>query len=160
MFIYIFLHHNFPQACDALFHLCRTFEDPDITHVEGDVNPIRDLDIINEELRLKDVEYFEKVYDEVERKYVRGNDKTFKNEYEILSKIKKVMIEDKKHLRFGDWNQADIEILNKHLFITSKPMIYLVNLSEKDFIRKKNKFLPKIKEYLDKNDPHSIEWSF
>merc|ERR1711976_63728 len=46
-----------------------------------------------------------------------------------------------------------IEVLNKHLFITSKPMIYLVNLSEKDFIRKKNKWLPKIKEYVDKNDP-------
>ena len=121
--------------------------------MEGDVNPIRDLDIINEELRLKDIEYFEKVYDEVERKYVRGGDKPFKNEYEILSKIKKILIEDKKHLRFGDWNQADIEVLNKHLFITSKPMIYLVNLSEKDFIRKKNKFLPKIKEYIDKNDP-------
>ena len=141
------------QACDALFHLCRTFEDPDITHVEGDVDPVRDLDIINEELRLKDIEYFDKVYDEVERKYVRGGDKTFKNEYEILSKIKKLLIEDKKHLRFGDWNQNDIEVLNKHLFITSKPMIYLVNLSEKDFIRKKNKFLPKIKEYVDKNDP-------
>lgn len=146
-----FLSHI--KACDALFHLCRTFEDPDITHVEGDVDPIRDLDIINEELRLKDIEYFDKVYDEVERKYVRGNDKTFKNEYEILSKIKKVLIEDKRHLRFGDWNQADIEVLNKHLFITSKPMIYLVNLSEKDFIRKKNKWLPKIKEYVDKNDP-------
>ena len=141
------------KACDALFHLCRTFEDPDITHVEGDVNPIRDLDIINEELRLKDIEYFEKVFDEVERKYVRGNDKALKNEYEILTKFKKMLIDDKKHLRFGDWNQADIEILNKHLFITSKPMIYLVNLSEKDFIRKKNKFLPKIKEYVDKNDP-------
>ena len=136
-----------------MFHLCRTFEDPDITHVEGDVDPVRDLDIINEELRLKDIEYFEKVYDEVERKYVRGGDKTFKNEYEILSKIKKLLIEEKKHLRFGDWNQNDIEVLNKHLFITSKPMIYLVNLSEKDFIRKKNKFLPKIKEYVDKNDP-------
>ena len=121
--------------------------------MEGDVNPIRDLDIINEELRLKDIEYFEKVFDEVERKYVRGNDKALKNEYEILTKFKKMLIDDKKHLRFGDWNQADIEILNKHLFITSKPMIYLVNLSEKDFIRKKNKFLPKIKEYVDKNDP-------
>merc|ERR1712154_564621 len=44
-------------------------------------------------------------------------------------------------------------VLNKHLFITAKPMIYLVNLSEKDFIRKKNKWLPKIKEYVDKNDP-------
>ena len=39
------------QACDAMFHLCRTFEDPDITHVEGEVDPVRDLDIINEELR-------------------------------------------------------------------------------------------------------------
>ena len=124
--------------------------------MEGDVDPVRDLDIINEELRLKDIEYFEKVYDEVERKFVRGGDKTFKTEYEILSKIKKMLIEDKRHLRFGDWNQNDIEVLNKHLFITSKPMIYLVNLSEKDFIRKKNKFLPKIKEYVDKNDPGAM----
>merc|ERR1719479_523104 len=81
-----FLSHI--KACDAMFHLCRTFEDPDITHVEGDVDPVRDLDIINEELRLKDIEGFEKVYDEVERKFCRGGDKTFKNEYEILCKIK------------------------------------------------------------------------
>ena len=146
-----FLSHI--KACDAMFHLCRTFEDPDITHVEGDVDPVRDLDIINEELRLKDIEGFDKVYDEVERKFCRGGDKTFKNEYEILCKIKKILIEEKKHLRFGDWNQNDIEVLNKHLFITAKPMIYLVNLSEKDFIRKKTKWLPKIKEYVDKNDP-------
>ena len=54
-----------------MFHLCRTFEDPEITHVEGEVDPVRDLDIINEELRQKDVEFFDKIYDEVERKYVR-----------------------------------------------------------------------------------------
>merc|ERR1711992_452584 len=123
------------------------------THVEGDVDPVRDLDIINEELRLKDIEGFDKVYDEVERKFCRGGDKTFKNEYEILCKIKACLVDNKKHIRFGEWNSNDIEVLNKHLFITSKPMIYLVNLSEKDFIRKKNKFLPKIKEYIDKNDP-------
>merc|ERR1712203_826410 len=116
----------------------------------------RDSDIINEELRLKDEEYFEKIYDDVERKYVRGGDKALKAEYEILTKLKKMLLEDKKHLRFGDWNQADIEVLNKHLFITSKPMLYLVNLSEKDFMRKKNKWLPKIKEYVDKNDPGAM----
>ena len=49
-----------------------------------------------------------------------------------------------------------IEVLNKHLFITAKPMVYLVNLSEKDFIRKKNKWLLKIKEHVDKNDPRAI----
>lgn len=46
-----------------------------------------------------------------------------------------------------------IDVLNKHLFLTSKPVIYLVNLSDKDFIRKKNKWLIKIKEWVDKNDP-------
>jgi len=149
-----FLSHI--KACDAMFHLCRTFEDSEITHVEGEVDPVRDLDIINEELRLKDIEQFDKVFEEVERKYCRGGEKKLKADYEILCKIKKVLIEEGKHIRFGDWNAADIEVLNKHLFITSKPMIYLVNLSEKDFIRKKNKWLPKIKEYVDKNDPGAM----
>lgn len=149
-----FLSHI--KACDAMFHLCRTFEDSEITHVEGEVDPVRDLDIINEELRLKDMEQFDKVFEEVERKYCRGGEKKLKAEYEILCKIKKVLIDEKRHIRFGDWNQADIEVLNKHLFITSKPMIYLVNLSEKDFIRKKNKWLVKIKEYVDKNDPGAM----
>jgi len=149
-----FLSHI--KACDAMFHLCRTFEDPDITHVEGEVDPVRDLDIINEELRLKDQEGFDKVFEEVERKYVRGGEKKLKNDYDILSKIKKVLVDEKRHIRFGDWNAADIEVLNKHLFITAKPMIYLVNLLEKDYIRKKNKWLPKIKEYVDKNDPGAM----
>lgn len=148
-----FLSHI--KACDAMFHLCRTFEDPDITHVEGEVDPVRDLDIINEELRLKDAEQFEKVYKEVESKYQRG-EKALKADFESLQKVRKVLIDEKKHIRFGDWNAFDIEVLNKHLFITSKPMLYLVNLSEKDFIRKKNKWLPKIKEYVDKNDPGAL----
>jgi obg-like ATPase 1 len=126
--------------------LCRTFEDADITHVEGEVDPIRDLDIINEELRLKDVEFFEKIYADADKKVKRNNnDKQAKVEYDILTKIEKVLIEEKKQIRFGDWNMADVELLNKHLFITAKSMLYLVNLSEKDFQRKKNKWLPKIK---------------
>jgi len=149
-----FLSHI--KACDALLHLCRTFEDKEITHIEGEVDPIRDLDIINEELRLKDEEFFNKVFEEVERKHVRGNDKKLKNEYESLLKIQKVLMEEKRHIRFGDWNANDIAVLNEHLFITSKPMLYLVNLSEKDFIRKKNKWLPKIKEFIDKNDPGAM----
>ena len=99
--------------CNSFYNasLCCFFQDPEITHVEGEVDPVRDLDIINEELRMKDQEYFEKIFDEVERKYVRGNDKALKAEYEILTKFKKMLIEEKKHLQFGDWNQADIEVL-------------------------------------------------
>lgn len=145
-----FLSHI--KACDAMFHLCRTFEDKEITHVEGEVDPVRDLDIINEELRLKDEEQFMKNFEDLEKRYTRG-EKKLKQEYDIMVKIKEILIEQKKHIRFGEWNATDVELLNKHLFITAKPMIYLVNLSEKDFIRKKNKWLPKIKEYVDKNDP-------
>ena len=61
--------------------LSGTFDSAEITHVEGEVDPIRDLDIINEELRLKDMEYFMKIYEEVERKYCRGGEKKLKAEY-------------------------------------------------------------------------------
>lgn len=146
-----FLSHI--RACDALFHLCRTFEDEDVTHVEGDVNPVRDIDIINEELRKKDEEYLLGIIDKMERTVLRGGDKKMKPEYDILVKIRGILCDEQKHLRFCDWNANEIEVLNKHLFITAKPMIYLVNLAEKDFIRKKNKWLPKIKDWVDKNDP-------
>ncbi|XP_076316611.1 obg-like ATPase 1 isoform X3 [Tachypleus tridentatus] len=146
-----FLSHI--KACDAIFHLCRTFEDKEVTHVEGDINPIRDIAIINEELRLKDEDYIVGIIDKMERTVIRGGDKKAKPEYDILCKIKHHLTEEKKHVRFSDWNAHEIEVLNKHLLLTSKPMIYLVNLSEKDYLRKKNKWLLKIKEWVDTNDP-------
>ncbi|XP_018790239.1 PREDICTED: obg-like ATPase 1 [Bactrocera latifrons] len=149
-----FLSHI--SACDAIFHLCRAFEDPDVTHVEGEVNPVRDLDIISEELRLKDEEKLMQNLDKLEKVVARGGDKKLKPEYDSMLKIKGVLVDEKKQLRFADWNAHDIETLNKYLFLTTKPVIYLVNLSEKDFIRKKNKWLPKIKEWVDKHDPGAV----
>ncbi|XP_011307687.1 obg-like ATPase 1 [Fopius arisanus] len=146
-----FLSHI--SACDAIFHLCRAFEDDDVTHIEGEVNPVRDLEIISEELRLKDIELLNIHVEKLEKLVVRGNDKKLKPEYETLLKVKHVLVDDKNHIRFQDWSANDIEVLNKCLFLTSKPVIYLVNLSEKDYIRKKNKWLIKIKEWVDKNDP-------
>ncbi|CAG4908911.1 unnamed protein product [Colias eurytheme] len=146
-----FLSHI--KACDAIFNLCRAFDDEDVIHVDGDVNPIRDLETIGEELRLKDEEQLLQNIDKLDRVVNRGNDKKLKPEYDALMKIKSVLIDEKKHIRFGDWSAAEIEVLNKYLFLTSKPALYLVNLSEKDYIRKKNKWLPKLKEWIDKNDP-------
>ncbi|KAK3908105.1 Obg-like ATPase 1 [Frankliniella fusca] len=149
-----FLSHI--KACDAIFHLCRAFEDDDVTHVEGEVDPIRDLEIISEELRLKDEDYLNTTLEKMERTVIRGNDKKGKPEYDCLVKVKEVLVNEKKWIRFGDWSAADIEFLNKHMFITSKPVIYLVNLTEKDYIKKKNKWLIKIKEWVDKNDAGAL----
>ncbi|KAH0566823.1 hypothetical protein KQX54_004588 [Cotesia glomerata] len=146
-----FLSHI--NACDAIYHLCRAFEDDDVTHIEGEVNPVRDLEIICEELRLKDIEMLNGYLEKLEKLVVRGNDKKLKPEYDTLLKVKTILVEEKQQVRFADWSVNEIDVLNKYLFLTSKPVIYLVNLSEKDYIRKKNKWLIKIKEWVDKNDP-------
>ena len=146
-----FLSHI--KACDGIFHMIRIFDDEDIIHVEGSVDPIRDIQIINDELRLKDLEYVEKVHDDVEKKVTRANDKTLKHDYEVLHKALEMLRDEKKWIKFHDWNDKDIEVLNKHLLLTSKPVVYLLNMSEAEYIKRKNKWLPKIKQWVDANDP-------
>uniref|UniRef100_A0A8C8A1X4 Obg-like ATPase 1 n=1 Tax=Oryzias sinensis TaxID=183150 RepID=A0A8C8A1X4_9TELE len=134
-----FLSHI--SACDGIFHMTRAFEDEDIIHVEGTVDPVRDMEIIHEELRMKDEEMISPIIDKLEKTAIRGGDKKLKPEYDIMCKIKGWVVDEKKHVRYyPDWNDKEIEVLNKFLFLTSKPMIYLVNLSERDYIRRKNKW--------------------
>ncbi|CAF3965120.1 unnamed protein product [Rotaria magnacalcarata] len=146
-----FLSHI--KACDGIFHMIRIFDEPDIAHVEGNVDPIRDMEIIHDELRLKDLELAKKVAEDLEKKVVRGNDKTLKIDYETINKVLHLLNEEKGSVRFHDWNEKEIEVLNKHLFNTSKPMVYLLNMSEEDYIKKKNKWLSKVKQWIDEHDP-------
>ena len=147
------------QAVDGLYHVCRAFSDEDVTHVEGEVDPVRDLEIIADELRLKDMEKVDKLIPDLEQKLNRfGHNapKDLVSELETLKKVKKCLEEDKKPVRSAEWSNADIEVLNKHLFLTAKPGVYLVNLSEKDYIRKKNKWLAKIKKWVDEHSKEPI----
>jgi len=145
-----FLSHI--SGCDAIFHMLRLFKDEDITHVEGEVDPVRDIQIINDELRLKDIALIEKPLADVEKLYVRGNDKKLKEEFEVLTKVKNALVEGK-HVRFLEWNEREVDILNKYLFLTAKPMIYLMNMSKKEYLKKKSKFLMPLKQKIDSVDP-------
>ncbi len=80
-----FLSHI--SACDGIFHMVRVFDDEDITHVEGTVDPLRDIEIINNELRYKDLEKAQKVFKEAETRFIRANDKTWKTDYEVLQRL-------------------------------------------------------------------------
>lgn len=147
------------QAVDGIFHMCRAFSDADVTHVEGEVDPIRDLEIIFNELRLKDLERLEKLVVDAEQKVTRAGNKCpkeLKIAHETLIKAQKWLEDERRPLRVADWGNAEVEVLNQHLFLTAKPGIFLVNLSEKDFIRKKNKWLPKIKEWVDNHSGELI----
>lgn len=147
------------QAVDGIFHMCRAFSDADVTHVEGEVDPVRDLNIIFEELRLKDLERLEKIIPDAELKVTRAGNKCpkeLKVARDAVVKAKDWLEKENKPLRVADWSNAEVEVLNQHLFLTAKPAIFLVNLSEKDYIRKKNKWLPKIKEWVDKHSGELI----
>lgn len=148
-----FLSHI--KAVDGIFHMVRTFEDEDVTHVEGDVNPIRDMEIIHEELRLKDEEFLNKEL-ATALKALRGSDKAKKEEAQMVQAIHDWVVRDKKDARFGTWNSKEIDILNEFQLLTAKPVVYLVNLSEDDFIRKKNKWLPKIIEWVQNRDKRAV----
>jgi len=145
-----FLSHV--KSVDGLFHLCRGFEDADVTHVEpGPIDPVRDLDIIHNELRMKDIQAVNKWLGTNEKVAERGgaSAKELKEELDVIRKVKAMLEADPpRDVRAGTWNPKEVEILNKHLFITAKPMVYLVNLPKKAFIKKGSKFLPKVVEYV------------
>ncbi|KAI6651581.1 Obg-like ATPase 1 [Oopsacas minuta] len=154
-----FLSHI--SSCDAIYHMLRIFEDENVVHVEGDVNPIRDMEIIHEELRMKDCEYLRARICEMEKIVQRGAEKSKKPEYDLLLKVNDCLETQKRAIRFCKWSNAEIEMLNKHLFLTSKPHIYLINMSAKNFAKKKSKWLQPIKEFIDINDSgaHLIPFS-
>ena len=134
------------QATDAIYMMLRAFDDPDVTHVEGDVDPVRDMQIITQELVLKDLTIVKNEVESKRKNVDRGvGGKDAKMEFQSLEKIV-ACLEEGKPVRFGSWSPLDIDVLNKRQLNTAKEIVYLINLSAKDFLRKKNKWLPKIAE--------------
>ena len=140
------------QSVDGIYHVVRAFENLEIMHVENSIDPTRDMDIISNELIMKDLKSCQKTLDELDKAIAKTADKLAKDERETLRKVL-ACLEAKKWVKDADWDAADIDWLNKHLFMTAKPVVYLINISEEEYAKKKNKVLPKIKEWIDKNCP-------
>lgn len=140
------------QSVDGIYHVIRAFDDLEIAHVENSVDPIRDMDIISNELVMKDLKSAQKTLDDLEKTIAKTSDKFAKEEKETIVKVV-ALLEQKIWLSQGDWNAKDLEWLNKHLFMTAKPVVYLINISAEEYKKKKNKWLPKIKEWIDKHCP-------
>jgi len=144
-----FLSHI--KAVDGIFHVLRAFEDADIIHVEDRVDPVDDLTIINQELRTKDHEFLESRHEALKKMVNRGLDKQQKEEMAMLEKFIEYMAPLDKCIRHGEWSANEIDFLNTLQLITAKPVVYLVNLTKKDYMRKKNKWLPKIAAWIKEN---------
>lgn len=153
------------MATDGIFHVVRAFDATDVVHVDDVVDPIRDLETITAELCLKDIETVKRAVADEERD-VKKNP-TMKLSALFKSTMEKCqdMLENNLAIRTGDWNTPEVEMIKEKLpsLITTKPMIYLVNLSKKDFVRKKNKWLPKIHAWIKEHGggimiPFSVEY--
>jgi len=155
-----FLSHI--AAVDGIFHVCRAFPSKDVVHVDGDVDPVRDLDTIHNELRAKDLIAVKNFLEKNLRPY-RGGVKEVKQEYEFFLRLQE-FLESGKDIRYGEWTTHEVEMLNRHQFLTAKPVIYLVNVSQKAYIAKGNKWLVKLAEWLkakksaEKMIPFSLEF--
>lgn len=148
-----FLSHI--AAVDGIFHLVRAFECDEVTHVDDSVDPIRDLDTIESELCKKDLVTLENVLDG-EKARVRKEKGLAKAAEPVLSEtvanaFRKCgeLLNSTTPVQAGEFTSGEVEVIKDWGFITTKPQVYVVNMTKKSFIRKGSKWLPKIQEWVN-----------
>lgn len=139
------------RETDAILHVLRCFDDDNITHVDGSVNPVRDKEIIDIELQLKDLETVNSRIQKVEKQAKTGGDKEAKRMYDILVQFKEVL-EQGKSARTVKFDNKDDEKLAREVFLlTSKPVMYICNVDEAS-ASSGNKYVEQVKEAVKDED--------
>ena len=139
-----FLSHI--RETDAIVEVVRCFKDKNITHVEGDVDPIRDIEIINVELIMSDLEIVQNRISKLGKRIEMSKDKKELLEISALKKSKEAL-EKGTALRSIEFTEDELLVLKNFSFITLKPIIYVANVSEDDAIVGTNEYVEKVREY-------------
>ena len=142
-----FLSHI--REVDALVEVVRCFVDENIIHVNGQINPIHDIEIINVELILSDLEIIENRINKIEKKAQTTKDKETLIEYNLLKKCQESLLNNIP-LRQIDFDEDEQNYLKSFNFITLKPIIYVANVNELDAVVGKNEYTEKVREYASK----------
>lgn len=134
------------RETDAIVEVLRCFDDPNVTHVDGSVDPLRDIETINLELIFSDLELVDKVVEK--RKKVARSDKSVRSEVELLEKIKGVL-EQGKSARILDLNDEEQKLLRAYQLLSTKPIVYVCNVNEDDAANDglDNLYVAKVREF-------------
>ncbi|MGI6572488.1 MAG: redox-regulated ATPase YchF [Fermentimonas sp.] len=118
------------RETNAILHLLRCFEDENVTHVDGSINPVRDKEIIDVELQLKDLETIETRIEKVEKRAVTGGDKNAKVAFNVYSKIREALLkgESARTVSFDTYEEQ--KVADNLYLLTSKPVLYVCNVDE------------------------------
>ncbi|BAB07770.1 redox-regulated ATPase YchF [Halalkalibacterium halodurans] len=148
-----FLSHI--RQVDAISHVVRCFDDENITHVSGSVDPIRDISVINLELILADLESVDKRFSRVQ-KLAKTKDKEAVAELEVLEKLKDAF-ENEKPARSIEFTEEQQKIVKGLHLLTSKPVLYVANVSEDDVLSPDdNPFVQKVKAFAAEENSEVI----
>lgn len=131
------------RECQALIHVLRCFDNENITHVEGDINPIRDKEIIDIELQFKDLETVEKRFEKIKRA-VKTGDKALMLAAQVYEKTIQ-HLEEGKNARLLEWNEAEAEVFDELNLLTAKPVLYVCNVDEAS-VKNGNKYVDMVLE--------------
>ena len=140
------------RETDAIIHVLRCFDNDNIVHVDGSVNPVRDKEIIDLELQFKDLETIENRIKRVEKQARVGGDKMAKLEYDVLMRYKEAL-EAGKSARTVVFDTEDEQLIAKNLFLlTSKPVLYVCNVDDTSAANG-NKYVEAVREAI--KDEHA-----
>ncbi len=134
------------RETDAILHVLRCFDDNNITHVDGSVNPVRDKEIIDTELQFKDLETIESRISKVQKQAQTGGDKNAKRVYDILVKYKSVL-EQGKNARTLELDKEDRKAVYDLHLLTDKPVLYVCNVDEASAVSG-NKYVDAVREAI------------
>ncbi|CCD23200.1 Ylf2p NDAI_0B01660 [Naumovozyma dairenensis CBS 421] len=144
---------------DGIFHLVRGFIKDDVEHVERTIDPVRDLAIVQDELILKDLEYLENAVSHLQTKAIKKKSLQYQKvneEIKLLNGLEQHLYSGKKIIHYkDDWTKEEVDIINKHHFLTAKPTIILLNTSPRDFLLRPIKEVPFEKGVVDWADEYS-----
>lgn len=118
------------RTTDAIIHVLRCFDDSNVTHVDGSVNPVRDKEIIDTELQLKDLETVESRISKVQKQAQTGGDKVAKRMYDLLIEYKNALLQGKSARTVQLENKEDEKLMAELCLLTAKPVMYVCNVDE------------------------------
>ena len=139
------------RETDAIVHVVRCFEDSNIVHVDGSIDPLRDIEVINMELIFADIETLDKRLSKL--KHQMNNDKEAKVEFDLLDNLKKHLESGKPAISFETKDEDEEKVISDLNLLTYKKVIYALNVSEDDIANDgaNNEHVKKVKEYAAKN---------
>ncbi len=142
-----FLSHI--REVDAIVEVVRCFNDGKIIHVDGNIDPIRDIETINLELAIADLDIINGRLERVSKKARTTKNKDDLLEVEVLERSKKAL-EENIPLRRLDYTEEELKLIKSYSFLTLKPIIYLANIKEDELIEEDNEYVKAVKDYANK----------